>query len=61
MGGDVEVAEAQREIDRVDVFERGGHERHVAQADDQRKSRQRAGRGHDTGRRRSASLRLPNR
>ncbi len=61
MGGDVEVADAEREVDRVDVFERWREERDMREREDQRQRGQRARRGHDTGRRRSASFRLPRR
>ena len=61
VGRDVEVAHAEREIDRVDVFERGGQERHVREREDQRQRGQRAPGGHETGRSRSASFRLPRR
>ena len=42
MGGDVEVADAEREIHRVDVFERGREERHMREREDQRQRGQRA-------------------
>ena len=58
---DVEVAHAEREIDGVDVLERRGQERRVREREDQRQRGQRAPGGHDTGRSRSASFRLPRR
>ena len=61
MRGHVEVAHAEGEVDRVDVLERGGEERHVRQREDQRERRQHSLKGHETGRKRSASFRLPNR
>ena len=59
---DVEVANAEREIDRVDVFERRRQERHVREREDRAPARPaHALERHDTGRRRSASFRLPRR
>ena len=65
MLGDVEVAHAEREVDRVDVFERRRQEERGARA---RNSDARAPRrlcsladADQTGRRRSASFRLPRR
>ena len=61
MQGNVEIADPEGKVHRVDVFERRGNEREVRQADDEGERGQRAGRGHETGRSRSASLRLPRR
>ena len=61
---DVEVADAQREVDGVDVVERGRAARRGARARNSAASagrRSRAVSGTQTGRRRSASLRLPRR
>ena len=61
MRRDVEVAHAERKIDGVDVLERRGQERRVRDRVDQREGGQRAPGGHETGRSRSASFRLPRR
>ena len=42
---DVEVAHAEREVDRIDVFERRGEEREVGREKDQRKRGQPAAHG----------------
>ena len=66
MRGDVEVAHAEREVDRIDVLERRGEKRQVAGEEDHRARRKEGGRrgqahaGHTTCRR-SGSLRLPSR
>ena len=36
MLGDVEVADAEREVDRVEIFERGGQERQVKREEGER-------------------------
>ncbi len=61
MGRDVEVADTEREIHRVDVFERGREEGNMRERENQRQRCQCALRTHDTGRRRSASFKLPRR
>ena len=64
MPGDVEVAHAEREVDRVDVFERRREEEQVRDQEQDGEAPRVALRtdGRDqTGRRRSASFRLPSR
>ena len=66
----------ERKVHRVDVFERRGEERDVCEGEDDGETRQQPGnghpstmlgvtlslsKGHETGRRRSASFRLPSR
>ena len=58
---DIEVADAQREVHRVDVFEGCRDERQVGEANGQGERGDRARRRHETGRKRSASFRLPRR
>ena len=60
---DVEVADTEGEVDRVDVLERRRQERQVREREDERQRGQRLRLAalHDTGRRRSASFRLPRR
>ncbi len=61
----IEVADAEREVDRVDVFEGGGQRDQVPGGHAERERggdgqpyRPRRG-GHDTGRRKSGAFRLP--
>ena len=61
MLGDVEIAHAEREVHRINIFKRVGEKGNVGQREDQRQAGQRAPRRHDTGRRRSASFKLPSR
>ncbi len=61
---DVEVGDAEGEIDRVDVFERRRQEPEVRRDEQERERRQGRAHGRDwnhTSRRRSASFRLPRR
>lgn len=59
----LEVADAEGEIDRVDVFERGRKRDEVRQEDDgcDRSGERPGGGGVQTGFSRSAALRLPSR
>ena len=61
MLGDVEVTHAEREVHRIDVFERVGEEGNMSQREDQCQPGEHAPGRHDTGRRRSASFKLPSR
>jgi hypothetical protein len=63
MLSNLEVADAEREIDRVDVFERWGKRDEVRQEDDgcDRSGERPGGRGAQRGFSRSAALRLPSR
>ena len=61
MFGDVEVANAEREVDRVDVFERRRRETAGARARRPARGRAESRTDHWTGRSRSASFRLPRR
>ena len=60
MLGDVEVTCGEREIDRIDVFERGRKKREVREGERQRQ-RRKGGSNHWTARSRKASFRLPRR
>ena len=65
MTRDVEVADAEHEIERVDVVGGGGQRGEMGEQEDGGDRRQDSPRsavgGHSIGRRRSASLRLPRR
>ena len=62
MPGDVEVAHAEREVDRIDVFERGREVKQVRERGNRTASgRELSLHAAQTGRRRSASFRLPRR
>jgi hypothetical protein len=63
MARDVEVADAEREVDRIDVVERARQRREMRDEEDRREQPDdvAGGVGDQTGRSRSASLRLPRR
>ena len=59
--GDVEVAHAEREVDRIDVFERGREVKQVRDEEKNRDRRELSLHAAQTGRKRRASFRLPRR
>ncbi len=58
---DVEVPDAQGEVDGIEILERGRQERNVGRKEDKRERRYRFAQVGQMARRRSASFKLPSR